>query len=208
MPYSKKDIEKWIRNPAKPTIRVHPQWKREHWIAHLATTNHWKEGAELGVWKGRTFLHLLRACPKLTMHGVDLWAPQPDNDGPEQYTEPQWQHDQFEKMVRTGAEPYQTRAHIYKMSTHEASKLFSDESLDFIFIDADHSSEAVRQDINDWVPKVKSTGWIIGHDINWPPVKAVVDELVPGYVIGPDNAWGRPKSLRVNNKNLRRPRGV
>jgi predicted O-methyltransferase YrrM len=86
---------------------------------------------------------------------------------------------------------------IIKDWTTKAAEQIEDNSLDFVFIDADHSKEAVRNDINIWSTKVKGTGWILGHDINWPEVKAIVDELLPGYVIGPDNVWGRAKILET-----------
>lgn len=195
MKYTEADVQQWIRNPAKPTIPVQSHWAREHWIEYLIKTNEWTVGAELGVWKGRTFLYLLNNCPHLTLHGVDLWAPQPNNEGPQQYTGPNWNHGVFEKAVRAGSSQFGQRAIIHKMLTHEASKLIEDNSLDFVFIDADHSAEAVRQDIIDWSPKIKNTGWVLGHDINWPPVREVVEDLVPGYVIGPDNTWGRLKRV-------------
>lgn len=160
---------------------------REHWLSHLANKHQWSRGAELGVWKGRTFLHLLKRCPKLTMIGVDLWAPQPTNNGPENYVD--WNHAEFEKNVRKQSEQYGGRAIIYKMSTLEAAEHVADESLDFVFIDADHSSEAVRNDITVWSSKVKPSGMILGHDINWPTVKIVIDELCPSYEVGPDNVW-------------------
>jgi hypothetical protein len=46
--------------------------------------------------------------------------------------------------------------------------------------------------ISAWLPKIKPTGWIAGHDINWPGVRAAVDNLAPGYLIGPDVVWFRP----------------
>ncbi|HEY6804114.1 MAG TPA: class I SAM-dependent methyltransferase [Pyrinomonadaceae bacterium] len=38
------------------------------------------------------------------------------------------------------------------------------ESIDFLFVDADHRFEAVQQDWNDWFPKVKAGGIIAMHD--------------------------------------------
>ena len=189
-------VDEWNANPAKPTIRIPLRrrigsYKRQHWISDLVKQHKWTRGAELGVWRGRTFLHVLKRNPRLTLIGVDLWAPQPQNDGPEDYLD--WPHEENERLVREGAAAFGDRAVIHKMTTTEAATLVDDESLDFVFIDADHSSEAVRNDIITWMPKVKSTGMVMGHDINWPTVHVIADELLPGYVIGPDNAWGRKK---------------
>ncbi len=186
---------------ARPTVKLPPRCRpgREFYIEYLVKQHNWQYGCELGVWRGRTFLHLLNSCPSLTMIGVDLWAPQPDNEGPENYVN--WPHAKYEKMVRDGSKDFEGRAIIYKMLTDEAADLVNDESLDFVFIDADHSSEAVRNDILKWTPKVKPSGFIIGHDINWDTVKIIVDELVPGYSIGPDNLWFRRKAVKQNAIN-------
>lgn len=45
-----------------------------------------------------------------------------------------------------------------------AARVFDDGSLDIVYLDADHSYEAVRGDIAAWWPKVKSDGWLMGHD--------------------------------------------
>jgi predicted O-methyltransferase YrrM len=61
----------------------------------------------------------------------------------------------------------------------EASKDFEDESCDVVFIDMDHSYEAVKQDLIHWFPKVKKGGYIAGHDIDWPGVSKAINEFFP-----------------------------
>jgi predicted O-methyltransferase YrrM len=46
----------------------------------------------------------------------------------------------------------------------EAAGLVADGSCDFVFIDADHTYEAVRADIAAWRSKVKAGGILAGHD--------------------------------------------
>jgi predicted O-methyltransferase YrrM len=155
-------------------------WRYE-WLAELVTTCKWEIGAELGLRKGATFLHLLEHCPDLTLIGVDSWA---EGLGHQEV-------DLAERMVRDGAAKYGERAQIIKGWTVPVAAQIADESLDFIFVDADHSYESVRDDLRAWMPKVKKGGWFIGHDINWPSVEKAVAEVLPDYFIGPDNCWAR-----------------
>jgi predicted O-methyltransferase YrrM len=46
----------------------------------------------------------------------------------------------------------------------DAVKDFPDESLDFVFIDADHRFEYVINDVIEWSKKVRPGGLIISHD--------------------------------------------
>lgn len=58
--------------------------------------------------------------------------------------------------------------------------VWPDHDLDLVFIDAEHTYDAVRQDISLWIPKVKKGGIICGDDYypdgNFPGVKSAVDE--------------------------------
>jgi len=60
----------------------------------------------------------------------------------------------------------------------EAAKLFNDGEFFAVFIDADHSYEGVRKDIDAWLPKVMPGGILCGHDFDgmFPGVIQAVDE--------------------------------
>lgn len=70
---------------------------------------------------------------------------------------------------------------LIRKSSVEASKDFKDGSLDFVFIDAGHTYEEVKEDIEAWYPKVRKGGIVSGHDYveyqNFGVIKAV-DEFV------------------------------
>lgn len=54
---------------------------------------------------------------------------------------------------------------------------FENDTIDFCFIDADHTPEAVQKDIDSWWPKIKNNGIIGGHD--YPsPLRNIVDNFV------------------------------
>jgi predicted O-methyltransferase YrrM len=45
-----------------------------------------------------------------------------------------------------------------------SAELFKDASLDFVYIDAAHDYQSVKQDLKAWYPKVKKGGVFAGHD--------------------------------------------
>lgn len=77
--------------------------------------------------------------------------------------------------------------------------LFADASLTMVFIDANHSYEAVSNDIRTWLPKVRVGGFLAGDDVGapeeapeqkvWPGVVRAVNELLPGWEHVPHDAW-------------------
>ena len=77
--------------------------------------------------------------------------------------------------------------------TDEACKHIPDGHLDFVFIDADHTYEGVKRDIELWEPKVQENGLIMGHDLNWGSVARAVGEKFFNFWITSDNVWVSPK---------------
>jgi predicted O-methyltransferase YrrM len=57
---------------------------------------------------------------------------------------------------------------------------FANHTCDFVFIDADHTYEAVVADIAAWRPKMLPGGLLAGHDMNRPPVVQAVQEAFGG----------------------------
>lgn len=167
---------------------------RWHVIERFARTRNWTKGAELGVWEGHTFTHLIRTCKRLSMVGVDLYEPQPDNNGPEKYIAGEnghpWDHETYYNRMLQFCAQYPHRATIIKDYTSEAAKTIEDESLDFVFIDADHGYEGCLRDIDDWTPKVRKGGYVMGHDINWAGVNRAVKEVFGNtFKTEPDVVW-------------------
>ena len=73
----------------------------------------------------------------------------------------------------------------------EASTLFEDKSLDFVFIDASHTYIDVKNDILAWKPKIKKGGILAGHDYSsgWPEVVKAVDELIKNDMYSTELCW-------------------
>lgn len=64
-----------------------------------------------------------------------------------------------------------------RMESSKASKIYDDESLDFVFIDASHDYDSVISDLKNWFPKIKKGGYFAGHDYTHPPIVKAVHEL-------------------------------
>lgn len=75
-----------------------------------------------------------------------------------------------------------------KLPSTEAAELIEDQSLKFCFIDANHTYEFVKQDIECWRKKIIPGCVLAGHDYGWEGVKQAVDETFPNVnVIG--SSW-------------------
>jgi predicted O-methyltransferase YrrM len=133
-------------------------------FAQFVQNHGWKSGAELGVDKGILTRLLLEAVPDLALIAVDVF---PDRERSRRAFELERQYPNLTLIEAT---------------TADASTLVPDGSLDFVFIDADHGYEAVADDINRWAPKVRSGGWVGGHDYS---------KKFPGVIKAADRAFGR-----------------
>lgn len=70
-----------------------------------------------------------------------------------------------------------------KMDSVVAASCFPDGFFDFIFIDADHTYDAVKADILAWSPKLKAGKVLAGDDYTelFPGVRKAVDEILPVF---------------------------
>lgn len=102
-----------------------------------------KKGVEVGVAQGIYSRILLDNIPGLDLLGVDSyegkWAPLYD-------------------------EAVKNHPNLIKGKSIDVASSIADESLDFVFIDADHTYESVKEDIEAWTPKVRKGGIVSGHD--------------------------------------------
>jgi hypothetical protein len=148
--------------------------------------------AEIGVYRGLSLLSLSDIIQekRIQVYAVDLF---------ERFLMDAPTFDRYGELIRNihrcGVEDFIT---ILKGDSVVSSGLIDDKSLDFVFLDADHTEGGITRDIEAWEPKVKPGGWLGGHDYAnsfWPAVKTVVDARYP-------NAETREKSYiwltRVN----------
>lgn len=118
-----------------------------------------RRGAEIGVGSGGNLQLYCEAG--LTMYGIDPWEPTEDYFYRDTTTGPG--HLDGWNKAKAMSVNYSNCVLIRKTSI-EAAKEFKDGSLDFVYIDGDHSFGHVAMDLMRWSAKVKAGGIIAGHD--------------------------------------------
>lgn len=118
-----------------------------------------KTGVEVGVAEGIYSKTLVRANPQMKLYGVDPFKPY---RGYRDYT----RKDTFKRLYDEATRRL-TKYPNYKFIEDfslEAVKRFTDNSLDFVYIDANHAEPYISQDIREWTKKVRPGGIVAGHD--------------------------------------------
>ncbi len=117
-----------------------------------------KRLVEIGVFEGFTTAILLRTIgPDAQLYAIDPFLP-----GRLGICWGKWIAQREVKKVRPG-----NRVRFVEMLSHRASRAIEGD-FDFVFIDADHSLEGIKQDWRDWSPRVSACGAIALHDTRLP----------------------------------------
>ena len=126
-----------------------------------------KVGGEIGVSGGINAENLCKNIEGLKLYCIDSW-----------------EGSRGENALKKSRERLSQYNVIFiKKTSMDAVKDFKDESLDFVFIDANHKFDFVMQDIIEWSKKVRSGGVVSGHDYyHSPSARIGVIEAVDAYV--------------------------
>jgi len=156
-------------------VMARPSCNREVLLPAVIKRFECKVGAEIGVSWGNHAIHLLNST-NIYLYLVDNYR---DNEpgrhgltGDRRYRDAQKNLNEYIDGKR---------CELIKANSFEASLLIPDNSLDFLYIDADHSYEGTKTDINAWYPKVRVGGVVAGHDYKnraYCRVKKYIDEFI------------------------------
>lgn len=152
---------------------------------------------EIGAWQGQSIMYLAERVKELNKN-IKLYTIDPfvvgeqQNDGVLHKA-----GEDFYEAYLSHIEPLKDYITTIRGSSHDVYTQFEDESIDFLFIDGDHSTEAVYKDLTLWYPKVKTGGIISGHDYMWVDarVKQAVDRffLFTGVTQEAGDSWYKVK---------------
>lgn len=150
--------------------------------------------AEIGSWKGKSTHALLSGC-KGTVTAIDHFK---GSKGEEKAHAEAKDRDIFADFLANVGSFKNLK--VFKRKSLAAVNKFADKSVDMVFIDGEHTYEAVRDDIRAWTPKARKL--VCGHDYNLPEVKQAVQEAF-GEVDTAGSIWivDLEKRLKANVKH-------
>ncbi len=185
--------EKWEMNKIKTNKMEHYYQNIEGWFDYQGFYNDivrrlqpGNKIVEVGAWRGCSTAYLgveiINSKKDVQLTVVDRWSWYEAMG--DLYPDPEIIYQQFLENMKPieGKMKFQH----FRMLSVEAAKLFEDGSLDFVFIDGDHTYESASADMDAWLPKIKRGGVIAGHDYQpetWDGVVKAVQEKIQNYKI-------------------------
>lgn len=125
------------------------------------TEQGFQKAAEIGVQEGVFSRKILENWGgHLTM--VDAWTHIPGYEDVANVS--QLKHQQAYELAQQVERDFLPRAKVIKGFSVEVAGQIPPQSLDFVYLDADHSYKGVIGDLKAWFPKVRKGGAIGGHD--------------------------------------------
>lgn len=141
--------------------------KNRNELPNILNQNNFKVGVEVGSFKGAFSKTILQNWNgKIYM--VDVWRSLP-TDEYDDASNALYNDTSYSEAMKS-IQGFEDRAFMLRMKSSQAIELFDDESLDFIYIDANHAYDFVKEDMRLWYPKLKKGGLFCGHDylkIDW-----------------------------------------
>jgi len=141
-----------------------------HLINHVLPND--SVGIEIGTHIATTACGLVQNCSNIkTLYTVDSWKPYTDFlktkcDGTPNYSVDEKQIEYY-KMVAYHHIKFSgvtEKIIVLEMDSNLAATKFEENTLNFIFLDAQLSKEQMENDLEVWYPKLKSGGILSGHD--------------------------------------------
>lgn len=135
---------------------------------------------EIGCWKGKStgaIISGLSLDNKISC--IDSWIGE-DGVTSGEYSEAEKAFEIFKNNISK----FNLKPNIIKKSSLDAANDFEEKSVDWIFLDADHSVEGVMRDLSVWKGKIKDGGLLSGHDWQFDTVKNAIKKFglkVDGY---------------------------
>lgn len=160
--------------------------------------------AEIGVWRGDFAAVILRECPFIrTYLMIDPWNYLPDWNKPLNISS-----SEFSEIYRDAIEKTRfasNKIEVLRGRTKDVVDSILNDSLDFVYIDGDHTLRGITIDLIKIFPKVKSGGYIAGDDFTkspWQHTSNFEPTLVCPFAVYFAEAMNVPIAILPHNQFL------
>ena len=121
-------------------------------------------GAEIGVQYAIFSKAILTEMPRIKLFSIDPYK----HFDPKEYLDisnvPQFEQDINYETAKENLQELGLRSKLIRLTSTEAATTISNHSLDFVYLDGNHSYKGLMEDLNTWYPKIKKGGYLSGHD--------------------------------------------
>lgn len=140
---------------------------------------------EIGSYMGESTMMFASVGIFDTIHSIE-----PHNGSEEFNKLYEYSWEDVKKEYKINTRHFNNIVHHQDYSYNVVDK-FEDSSIDFIYIDAEHTYESVKRDLELYLPKLKKGGIIGGHDYHevWPGVCKAIDEKLTPITRFIDTSW-------------------
>lgn len=171
-----------MKNKQIKIIKEDKNWTEAYPVLSKVINEHkLQTGIEIGVAYGGHAEYILKNTQLKKLYGVDpykhIWG----------YRDPMnfyfWKFNRIYESMLCRLSIFKDRFVIIRKKSKDALDDING-LVDFVYIDADHSYDGVKSDIERWFNKVRIGGFISGHDYghpNFPGVKIAIDEFFKKY---------------------------
>ena len=140
------------------------------------TSGHTFHIVEVGSWKGASAIAMAKADPRVLVTCVDTWQGSESDHTLIRASEEDVSSVFMENVKNSGVS---SKIAARRGKSVDVAREWDGGKVDMIFIDANHTYEAVKEDIAAWWPRLMPDGVMIGHDYrtkNFPGVDQAVKE--------------------------------
>lgn len=157
---------------------------------------------EIGSFKGGSAafmaVEIINSGKKIKFDCIDLWNDYWDEGSKElkNYIVYTNMYDTFLNNIK----PVRHIINPIRSDSHSAASLYCDNSLDFIYIDANHYYDYIKKDLQLWYPKIKKGGLLAGHDFvnnTACQVRQAVEEFCLTYKLNVNIEEGSSWSIEI-----------
>lgn len=121
---------------------------------------------ELGAWKGRSAsfmgVEIANSGKPIAFFSVDHWGGTPGESAHD--TDADVQGGTLYEAFMRNTDPVRRYVRPIRSETVAAARQFGDQTVDFLYVDADHTFAGVTRDLDAWWPKLKPGAVMAGDD--------------------------------------------